>query len=194
MEEEQTDLSFDGRQVGFALGSADGAVVMDPLRRRKHVLEEHRDLPPALRVEPQAEAPDQGSGLIESASDRRIGSVGDDRTQRAGKRLAPERGRQPRPLLSVEPRVRSGAVVVLECAADLTCAHQLDAIELEEHADVVGNVGQGRVEQARDLGRTGLAVDAKSLEDALPQRVRQGLGEIRIERPIPSGILAGGRH
>ena len=60
---------------------------------------------------------------------------------------------------------------MLERAADLACAHQLDAIELEQHADVVGNVGQGRVEQARDLGRAGLAVDAQSLEDALPQRV-----------------------
>jgi hypothetical protein len=32
MEEKQTDLSLDGRQVSFALGSADGAVVMDLLR------------------------------------------------------------------------------------------------------------------------------------------------------------------
>jgi hypothetical protein len=74
------------------------------------------------------------------------------------------------------------------------CAHQLDAIELEQHADVVGDAGQGRVEQARDLGRAGLAVDAQSLEDALPQRMRQRLGEIGIDRPIPSGIRAGGRH
>ena len=91
--------------------------------------------------------------------------------------------------------MRDGAVVVLERAADLARAHQLDAIELEQDADVVGDVGQGRVEQARELGRTGLAAaPAQPLEDALPQRVRERLGEIRIERPIPSGIRAGGRH
>ena len=90
MKEKQTDLCVDGRQVSFALGSADGAVVMDPLGRRKHVLEQHRDGPPALPVELQDLAPDQCSGLIKSASDRRIGRVGDDLAQRAGERLAPE--------------------------------------------------------------------------------------------------------
>ena len=57
MEEKQTDLGFDGRQVSFALGSAEGAVVMDPLRRRKHVLEQHRDGLPALLVELQDVTP-----------------------------------------------------------------------------------------------------------------------------------------
>ena len=90
--------------------------------------------------------------------------------------------------------MRGGAVVVLERATDLACAHQFDAIEREQHADVVGNVGQGRVEQARDLVRGGLAADAQSLEDALPQRVRQRFGEIGIEWSILSGIRAGERH
>ena len=104
------------------------------------------------------------------------------------------RGRQLRPLRSVEPGVGDGAVVVLERAADLACADQRDAVELEQDADVVGDVGQGRVQNARELGRTGLAALAQSLEDALAQRVRERLGEIRIERPNPSGIRAGGGH
>jgi hypothetical protein len=73
MEEEQSDLSFDGPQVSFALGSPDDAVVLDPLRRHEHVLDQHRDVLPVLLVEPQAETPNQGSGLVKSAGDRRVG-------------------------------------------------------------------------------------------------------------------------
>ena len=194
-EEQQTDLSFDGRPAGHPLGRADGAVVVDPLYRREQLLEQHRDVVPALLVEHRGRSPDLRVGVIESARDARIGRLGDNVSQRARERLASKRGRQLRPLLSVEQGVGDGAVVVLERTADLARAHQLDAVELLEDADVVRDVGHRRVEQAGELRRAGLAApDAQSFEDALAQWVRERLGEIRIEWPIPSGIRAGGRH
>ena len=59
---------------------------------------------------------------------------------------------------------------------------------------MVCDVGHGLVEVARELARAGLAASARSFEHALPKWVRERLGEIRIERPIPSGIRAGGGH
>ena len=50
---------------------------------------------------------------------------------------------------------------------------------------MVGDVGQALVETARELGRAGLAARAQAFEDALAQRVRERLGEIRIERADP---------
>ena len=78
----------------------------------------------------------------------------------------------------------------VQCPAALPCAHELDEAELVEDAHVVGDVAQWCVERARELRRTRLAARAQSLEDALSQRVRERLGEIRIERPTSPGILA----
>ena len=141
---------------------------MDTLQRGERAVHEGRDIPPALLVERHAHPPDLGVGTIEAARDARVGRGGDDVAQRARQRLAPEGGRQLRPLLGVEPGVRDGAVVVLERAAALRRPDQLDALELEEDLDVVGDVGQRRVEQARELGRAGVAAQAQSFEDPLP--------------------------
>ena len=63
-------------------------------------------------------------------------------------RLAAERRGQARPLLVVEPRLRGGAVVVLERAAALLGAYELDAVELAQDAHVVGNVPERIAELA----------------------------------------------
>src|SRR5207253_3074708 len=99
--------------------------------------------------------------------DARLGGVEDDVAQRAGERLAPERGREVRPLLGIEPRMGDRAVVVLERAAPWPRTRQLDAAEPHEHANVIGDVAQRRVKHARQLVRTRLARGAEPLEDAL---------------------------
>ena len=175
---------------GFALGGAGGAVGLDSLDRREQVLEQHRDVLPALLVEhqirpltwasggsnpPARPAADASATMSRSvrASVWRLNEAGSCAHWSASSQGWPWRGSSAR------------------ARRDLARAHQLDAVELEEDADVVGDVGQALVETARELARAGLAVRAQSFEDALPQRVRQRLGEIRIERPIPSGIRAG---
>ena len=90
------------------------------------------------------------------AADARL----EDLRQRAPERLAAEGGRQARPLLVVEPGLGGGAVVVLERAAALLGAHELDAIELAQDPHVVGNVAERVAELARELVR---AADAASL-------------------------------
>jgi hypothetical protein len=193
-EEQHGDLRVDGRSSGPAFGSPDGAVGLDLSHRRERLLEQAGQVAPALFVELELQLLDLGIGMVEPTGDAGVGRVGHDVAQRARGREAAERGRQLRPLLSVGPRMRQGAIVMLECPAVLPRAHELEEAEPFEDADVVGDVPQWRVECARQLLGTRLAAAAQSLEDELSQWVGERLGEIRVERPIAPGVRAGRRH
>src|SRR4051794_710167 len=95
------------------------ALGLDPERRVVGLVQQVRDLVPARLVELELDPVDGGLGMVEARLAARLGGAREDLGERPPQRLAAERGREPRPLLVVEPRLRRGAVVVLERAAPL---------------------------------------------------------------------------
>ena len=73
---------------------------------------------------------------------------------------------------------------MLERAAALLGAHELDAIELAQDAHVVGNVPERIAELARELVGAPDPTLVEALQDALAQRMRQRLRKALIELAV----------
>ena len=157
---------------------------LDRQRRLERVVEQVHDVAPPLLVELERDAADDRLGMVEAARLARGARRLEQLRERAAQRLAPERRRQAGPLLVVEPGLRGGPVVVLERAAALLGAHELDAVELTQDAHVVGNVPQRVAELAREVVRALHPTLVEALQDPLAKRVRERLREALVQLAV----------
>ncbi len=79
-------------------------------------------------------------------------------------------------MIVVELRSRGRPVVVLQCAAPRHRAHELDALILAQHANVIADDAQGFAQLVGEFTGTGFAF-AEPLEDPCPQWMREGFGD-----------------
>ena len=150
-------------------------------RRLQRVVEQLHDVAPPLLVEFERDAVDDRLRVVEPTRLARVARGLEQLRERAAQRLAAERRREAGPLLVVEPGLRSGSVVVLERAAALLGAHELDTVELAQDAHVVGNVPERIAEVARELVGALHTTLVEALQDPLAQRVGERLCEALVE-------------